>query len=178
MATGGGAGQHSTATCGAAVAIPLSTCLRTGTLLVLSFSTYDHTPATRGWEFSLASEVHEPPLRNARANTRQSTVLTCTDYCRLWPAAQRTGLPARHIASRARRNVTGAVPGGLAGRRCASRAAQNDMAHERMLVGDRETQRAAPVRPQSGMAPEQRGMQQAACAAGWLSKIGVHHGGA
>jgi hypothetical protein len=90
-------------------------------------------------------------------------------------------MPTWHIASRARRNVTGAVPGGLAGRRCASRAAQkqhipstylNEMAHNRMLVGDRETQRAAPARPQSGRAPEQRGMQQAACAAGWLSKIG------
>jgi hypothetical protein len=54
----------------------------------------------------------------------------------------------------------------------------NEMAHNRMLVGDRETLRAAPARPQSGRAPEQRGMQQAACAAGWLSKIGVHHGGA
>ena len=43
---------------------------------------------------------------------------------------------------------------------------------------DRETQRAAPAQPQNGRALEQRGLQQAACAAGWLSKIGVHHGGA
>jgi hypothetical protein len=45
----------------------------------------------------------------------------------------------------------------------------NDMASTRKEVshGDRETQRAAPAQPQSGRAPEQRGLQQAAC---WLAE--------